>query len=216
MRGKKLAIIVMAALGVVSFVVSFLLSGWLGDSPQSAQAGTEDAAAQQQELDLPELAAAAPAPPQVKELDELIREMRLRMAEYSKKDKQLQQREKRLQLAQELLKKQATELESLRMELSTPLTRLKEAQAELQQSRVSIAKQEEANLKKTAAIYEKMDPASGSEYLTEMCANKQEQDVVKILYLMSERSAAKVLAEMTDTSLAARLTEMMKRIQQEG
>jgi flagellar motility protein MotE (MotC chaperone) len=39
---------------------------------------------------------------------------------------------------------------------------------------------------------------------------------VKILLFMSERSAAKLLAAMTDKDLAAGLCEKLKRVQQEG
>lgn len=214
MAGKKLVIIVMAGLGIVSFAASFVLSGLLGGSPEPAPAA--ETAGATPPTPGAELAAAEGVVPKAKHLEELIKELRLRIAECREKESRLEQREMRIGLAEELLKKQAKELESLRMELVAPLTQLKEAKAELERTMVVIARQEEANLKKTAAIYEKMEPAAGGAILSQMCANQQEQDVVKILHLMSERSAAKVLAEMPDKSLAARLSEKMKRIGREG
>ena len=83
-------------------------------------------------------------------------------------------------------------------------------------SRIQIAKQETENLKKIAARYEKMDSTAAAEILTAMCENGQPADAVKILYIMSERSAGKVIGEIADRKLAAQLLEQMKRIEQEG
>ena len=213
MAGKKLVIIVMAGLGVISFAVSFTLSTLLGGPPQPASAGQSDKPQQAGALgQLPGIGSASVLP-KAKQLDELIKEVRLRIDEYRRREKQLEKREKRLHLAEELLKNQAKELEALRVELVAPLTGLKEIKEELDQTRILISRQEEANLKRTAGVYEKMDSASGSAILVQMCANKQETDAVKILRYMSERAAAKVLAEMPDKSLAAKLSEMMKRVQ---
>lgn len=215
MGGKKLVIIVMAGLGVVSFALSFLLSSMLGaPQPSSAEeAPGQDGA--QQDLGPLSPARAASVVPRAKQLDELVKEVRLRIGEYQRKQANLEKREKRLTLAEELLKKQAKELEALRMELVAPLNGLREARDELERSRVLIAKEEEANLRRIAAVYEKMDAAKAAERLSQMCNNQQEADAVKILYNMSERSAGKVLQEMTDVSLVARLTGMMKKVQQQ-
>ena len=220
MTGKKLVIIVIGGLGLLSFAVSFVLSTFLGGSPQPASAGPAGegasgaqgrALAQMSGLGQPAVL------PKAKQLDELIKEVRFRIQEYRRKQEALERREKRLRLAEELLKKQAKDLESLRMELVAPLTGLRETKAKLEQTRILIAKQEETNLKRTAAVYEKMDATSGGGIFVQMCADGQESDAVKILYCMSERAAAKLLAEIerTDQPLAAKLSAMMKRIQPE-
>ena len=218
MSGKKLVIIVIAGLGALSFAVSFLLSGRRGAPPaappadQAAQAGSQ----LQQQMALAGLSEDVQLQPKAKQLDELIRDVRMRIAEYRHKVEKLEQREQRLRLAEGLLKTQAKDLEALRMELVAPLTRLKEAKAELEQGRVRIAQEELKNLKRLATTYEKMDATSGSEALTAMCANKQEDDAVKILYFMSERSAAKLLAKMPDKTLVAKLSGKIKKIQQQS
>ena len=220
MTGKKLVIIVIGGLGLLSFAVSFVLSTFLGGSPQPASAGPggEDASGAQGRALAQMGGLGQPAVlPKAKQLDELIKEVRFRIHEYRRKQKALERREKRLGLAEELLKKQAKDLESLRMELVAPLTGLRETRAKLEQTRILIAKQEETNLKRTAAVYEKMDATSGGGIFVQMCADGQENDAVKILYCMSERAAAKLLAEIerTDQPLAAKLSAMMKRIQPE-
>ena len=57
---------------------------------------------------------------------------------------------------------------------------------------------------------------AGSRILEGMCTNKQEADAVKILFYMQERSVAKVLAEMTDKNMAARLCEQLKRVKEQN
>ncbi|HUU60303.1 MAG TPA: hypothetical protein VMZ50_12220, partial [Phycisphaerae bacterium] len=97
-----------------------------------------------------------------------------------------------------------------------PLTRLKDAVAELQRSRIVVDRQELVNVQRIAAKFEKMGAEEGGGILAGMCANNQVDDVVKILYYMSDRSAAKMLAGITDRSLAARLTGLMQKIKEEG
>ena len=92
------------------------------------------------------------------------------------------------------------------------MARLKESQAELEKTRTAIAKDEEVNLKRVAAVYDKMDAVAAARILEGMNKNTQDTDAVKILHYMTERSVAKVMAEFTDKSVAARLCEQMKRI----
>jgi flagellar motility protein MotE (MotC chaperone) len=151
-----------------------------------------------------------------RELDRLARELRLKIGVYNGKQRELEKQQKRIHVAEELLAQHAKELEALRMQLVAPLTRLREAKADLESTRVLVAKEEKANLKHTAAIYEKMDTAIGGEILTSMCKNSQEDDVVKILFYMSERAAAKLLAEIPDKDIAAELCQKLKKVQEEG
>ncbi len=153
--------------------------------------------------------------PKETQLDELIREVRLKMAEVKQREAALDERESRLTIAQDQLKKQAKELEGLQIQLLAPLAAIKDEQEKLEKGRVKVAVDEKVNLKRTAAIYEKMDAASGGRILAGMC-EQQMDDVVKILFYMTERSAAKILGEIQDKTLAARLTERLKRVKEEG
>lgn len=220
MKGKK-RIIILAVLGALSFAASYLVAGWLNG--EKGEPGPQPAAAQAQQglLEVGEVPTPGSVQPvtismKERELDRLAKELRLKISVYNAKQRELEKQQKRIHLAEELLTKQAKELETLRMQLVAPLTHLREAKADLENSRVLVAKREKANLKHTAAIYEKMDTASGSEILIGMCKNKQEDDVVKILFYMSERAAAKLLAEIPDKGIAAELCQKLKKIQEEG
>ena len=146
----------------------------------------------------------------------MVRELNYRLEECKNRELELDEREKRIAIAQATLTKEAVNLENLRIQLVMPLTRLQEAIAELERTRIVISKAEQAEIKKTAGIYEKMDATSGSQILAQMYTNNNEEHVVKILHQMSDRAAAKILAEMTDKNMAAKLCEKMKIIAQEG
>ncbi|MCK4625571.1 MAG: hypothetical protein KAV00_09700 [Phycisphaerae bacterium] len=215
----KLRIIVLAGIGIVGFGGAYLASSMFGPKKQATTQPAGEAKDQPEDLaDLPE---AMPGQSisnakREAELTGLIREVRLKIRDCRKKTDDLEKREKRVRIAGEMLKKQAEELEALRMQLVSPLTRIREAIAELESTRVRIAKTEQSNMKRIATMCEKMDSANGSQMLIGMCQNNQEDDAVKILYYMSERSAGKLLAEITDKTLAAKLCGKLKKVQEKG
>ncbi len=216
---KKMRIVLMAGLLVLSFALSCGVSLLLTPTPVAPLAGPTTGPATRPGEDVlaavPMVTRAEGLQPRQRQLEELIRDVRARRAECIALRHSLEQEAKRMEVARALLKKEADDLEKLRFQLVGPLTELREARAELEKSRILIATEERTNLKRTAAIYEKMDPASGSEILGEMCANQQETDAAKILRYMSERSAAKLLATMQDKALAAKLSDMLKRMREQ-
>jgi flagellar motility protein MotE (MotC chaperone) len=153
--------------------------------------------------------------PKERVLDQLIKEMRTEITAYEQRKRELTLLEKRTQLAQEALRRQVQELENLRIEVASALTPLKEERAKLQRERIRIHREEAANLKRVALVYEKMIPQAAAATIERMMTNQQERDAVRILHYMQERSAAKVLGEITDPAVSARLSEMMKRIREE-
>jgi hypothetical protein len=207
MSGKKF-LIALGILAAVSFGVSLGLSSLLGGKGSHA---VKEAAGKP--LGKGE---ARKALPEQEKIEQLTKDLRARIAEYERKDHKFIEREKRLALAEENLIHRAKELETLRLQMVGPLTRLKDAMAELDRSRVQVSKQEKANLLRIASTFEKMDPVRGGGILSGMAANKQLDDVAKILFYMSERTSAKMLAEITDKVVAAQLTEKMQKIREEG
>ncbi|MGB2824340.1 MAG: hypothetical protein WBF17_25420, partial [Phycisphaerae bacterium] len=160
------------------------------------------------------------------QLTELIKDLDLRVNEYKRKADRLDQREQRVAMAEANLKRRGEELEKLRAQLIAPLTRLKDAMAELKSVQDAVDRDQKAALLRISASYERMEPAKGGGILAEMCRNGQEKDVARILYYMSERASAKLLGELggehmdpndvRGPTLAPELTEMMKRIREQG
>lgn len=160
-----------------------------------------------------------------KQLKELIYEVREKIRQYQDKFESLETREKRLQMAQESLRQDVEELNELQVGLASAIANLKSERDRLLQSRVEIAAQEKVNLTAIAATYDKMDPASAGEIITNMCMGNTQtltttgqnvglEDAVKILHYMTERTKAKVLAELVTAqpTLAAVLVQKLKQI----
>ncbi|MCD6303378.1 MAG: hypothetical protein J7M21_00265 [Planctomycetes bacterium] len=220
MSGKKY-LLLLGILAAASFGVSLTLSALLGGSRPSAKpAKTAAKPLSKSEALLAGLAAAhgpaVPMSPSRDKLEELVKDLRARVAEYERKERKLAERENRLALAERNLDIRAKELEKLRMQLVGPLTRLKDAVAELKRSQVVVSQQEKANLRRIADTFSRMDATKGGKILSGMCENNQIDDVVKILYYMDERAAGKLLAEMADQGLAAKLTGLMQKVREQG
>ena len=206
---SKKKIIIAAALAVVSFAIALGSSYLLSAGPKKAL-GTQAAAGGQGANEAPPVKLSL----QEQQLDELVRNLRQRIADCRSQTQQLNEREKHIRIVQDQLTRQAQELEDLRVKASTALAALRQEKAAMESERVKIEAEDRTNLKKTAAIYEKMDPAAGGKILADMCGQNNEDAVVRILYYMSERSAAKTIESLEDKKLAARLCDKIKRVRE--
>ncbi len=234
---KKL-IIIRAAAGLLSFSGAFVL-GWL---TQPAPAGRPDEPAQPtiasvdtvSELPRPvvdmtgavvTLSDREKKTMTEKQLKNLVFEVREKVQEYNDKLQSLGLREQRLQRAQDTLKEDIQNLDNLRIELATIVADIKSERDKLLKSRLEIAKTEKDNIVLLAATYDKMDASSASKILMSLCMSQTQPgkvdsqssgfgEAVKILYYMTERTKAKLLAELTtpEPKLAAFLTQRLKQI----
>jgi flagellar motility protein MotE (MotC chaperone) len=233
---SKKRIIITAAVGLISFAGAFLFA-WLTKPAPQGESSVPDQpllADYESEMALPQPKAAATtvgladsrtrAAMTDKQLKGLIYEVREKILEYDDKLEGLQVREQRLQVAQQMLKKDINELNNLRVELASVVAGLKEQQEILRQSRLQVAEAEKSNLVSIAAAYDKMDPASAGKILTSMSRTQDGRlggtnldDAVKILHYMSERTKAKLLAELvgSEPKLAAVFCQRLKQIVEE-
>lgn len=236
---KKL--IIMVAAGLISFGGMFAFA-WLtnkttpqSQTPQADQPAPAHRDQQQMQLSLPQAEAEAPGSDSElkkamtqRQLKNLVYEVREKMREYEDKLQGLQAREERLQTAHNMIKKDIEELNKLRVELASIVASVKEQRNKLLQSRVQIAKTEKANLMKIAATYDKMKATGSSKILINLCTIQMQttgsggldssmSDAVKILYYMTERTKAKLLAELStsEPTLAAVLCQKLKQIIEE-
>ena len=225
---KKLIIIISAA-GLVSFAGMFAFAWLTKPTPQTQNYEAEQATPAHQQ------AALKLAPPQMlttsslaavdnktkntmteKQLKNLVYEVREKIQEYDHKLEALKIREQRLQTAQETLKTDIEALNNLRIELASTVASLKSEQDKLLKSKVEIAKTEKNNLISIAAAYDKMATEAAGQILTNMsqAQNDNADDAVKILYYMSERTKAKVLASIAETepAISAYFCRQLKQI----
>jgi peptidoglycan hydrolase CwlO-like protein len=233
---SKKQIIIASAAGLLTFIVAFAGTWLVGrSSPTSSETTTpapQTAASTQPATTSPEsIAADSQTADEAetkkgltqKQLKSLVYEVREKIQDYEGKMKELEVREARLAMTQDTLKKDIEEMNKLRVELAALVANLKEQRSKLLETRAEIAKSEKANLTSIAATYDKMDPASASKILSSMCAKQMEtgrieggavDDSVKILFYMTERTKAKLLAEMvtSEPKLAAFLCQRLKKI----
>ena len=237
---KKL-IIITAAAGLASFAGAFVL-GWLTEPPsvsvpdESAQptlAGAETVS----ELPRPGVSMAGAVGSASdsgkkamteKQLKNLVFEVREKMQEYNDKLQSLEVWEQRLQRAQDTLKEDIKNLNDLRVELTLIVTGLKDERDKLLKSRLEVAQTEKDNLILIAATYDNMDASSAGKIFISMCTSQTQPDkvdsqssgfdeAVKILYYMTERTKAKLLAALvtSEPNLAALLCQRLKQIIEE-
>jgi len=234
---KKL-IIITAAAGLVSFAGAFVL-GWLNKPPLASgpdESGQPTLAGGGAVPELPQPGAgvigAVGTASDIekkamteKQLKNLVFEVREKVQEYNNKLLDLEVREQRLQMAQDTLKQDIENLNDLRIELATIVANLKDERDKLLKSTLEVAQTEKANLVLIAASYDKMDASSAGKIMISLCTSQTQPDkvdsqssgfdeAVKILYYMTERTKAKLLAELTNTEprLAAFLTQRLKQI----
>lgn len=205
MNMKK--IIVASGLATVSFGLAmgtaFFIPGGGPGAGAGAPADANDAEPERFRLSLQE-----------QQLNELIRSLNQRISDCRAKAQELGEREKQIAIVQAQLVRQAQGLEDLRVKAAGALAALREQKAALEAERVKIRAEDRTNLKKTAAIYEKMDPAAGGQILADMCRQDNEDDVVRILYFMTDRPAAKIIEAFEDRALAARLCDKIRRVRE--
>ena len=154
---------------------------------------------------------------QEEQLKKLIFNVREKIDEYNHKTQSLTVKEERLKTTYEMIKKDLDDLNKLRTELATTVGDLKQKQQQLESSMIEIEKIEQQNLVSIAATYDKMDPESAAVIMGNMSqAGKSGNidDAVKILYYMTERTKAKVLAELTKTQpeIAAFFCSKLKKV----
>jgi len=234
---KKL-ILVTAAVGMVSFAGAFVFARLTKKAQVSPPREPNQplVAGQEVKLKLPKptddlvgaLAADDSAMKKAmtdKQLKSLVYEVQEKIRQYDRQLASLETRERRLQMTADSLKKDIENLNDLRVKLATTVAGLKEDRDKLVKSRMEIAQAEKANLAKIAATYDKMDSASAGKILSSMCAAQAKgsgagsgdgnmDDAVKILHYMTERTKAKVLAELvtSEPKLAATLCEKLKQV----
>jgi hypothetical protein len=239
---SKKFIIITAAAGLVSFAGAFVFT-WLTNSTQVSLPDEMEQpalAGDKSDPGLPEPqtgaigTVAAASGPMTKAMTEqqlrnLVQDVRGKMQEYSNRLQALAVRERRLQMTQDVLKEDIESLNSLRIELASAIANLKSERDKLLKSRLEIDQAEKTNLVSIAATYDKMDVSGASKILANMCgtgslsetqsveaghAGSSFDDAVKILHYMTERTKAKLLAELatSEPALAAALCQRLKQI----
>jgi len=145
------------------------------------------------------------------EIARLIAEAEKLRDEYKRRKETLQDLERRLESLSLDLDRKRKDVEEAKQAVEKGWTALREAQKEIEKDRVVFVEAEKKNLKKMGKVYESMQPDRAALAMKSM----DEATVVKLLFVMSERSAGKALSAM-EPETAAALSEKMRRLREQG
>jgi len=150
------------------------------------------------------------------ELAGLIDDVRATIRDYESRQDELTEQNQRLALARKTLQEDIERLTSLNAQLAATLNDLRRQEQQLRNTRLEVSQEEKANLERLAAAYDKMDAAQASKIMVNMMTSNQMADAVKIIYYMSERTAAKLLGEIAGTqpNLAGTLSLELKKVKE--
>jgi flagellar motility protein MotE (MotC chaperone) len=231
-------IIMVTVVGLISFAGAFAFAWFTQPAPENQSDESNQPAVTASDsivrpmLPQPEAGMTSPVDSTLRRamtetrLKSLAIEIREKIEEYNNKIQALELQAQRLKITRDALKKDIENLNNLQIELASTVAGLKEQRAKLLKTRVDIDKAEKSNLVSIAATYDKMDAMSAGKILTNMCKKQGQsvvvvgkensglQDAVKILHYMTERTKAKVLAELvtSEPQLASLLCQRLKQI----
>lgn len=153
-----------------------------------------------------------------RQLQHLIYDVREKMRVYDTRQKELDEQAQRVHITRQSLEEDIEQLNRLREKLDTTLAALKEREDRIQDTLIQIEEVERGNLQRLATTYDRMDVEQAGRIMMSMAANNQLQDVVKILYYMNDRNAARLLGEIGSTrpEVAGVLSMQLKRVQEGG
>jgi flagellar motility protein MotE (MotC chaperone) len=170
-------------------------------------------------------------PPNAEDTARLANSLRDRLKAVREREEQLGSRQKQLELIYQDIRGERNVLDELRKQvgdemkaLNVKLDSVDHKFTELDQKRQSVEKStadaqkqrtdfdtsERKNIDKMATMYDSMAPESAARILQQMADGGKLDTAVKVLAQMKERQAAKVLAELSDASLAAQLLEKLR------
>jgi flagellar motility protein MotE (MotC chaperone) len=171
------------------------------------------------------------AAPGAEEVARMAANLRDRLNAVSEKEAQLAAQKKQLDLVYEDIRNERSAMEELRKKMQEELKTLEEkialferkhaesgppikekAASDLEklQQKSGVGKAESGNAKKMADVVGNMPPKTAAELLKQLVETGKMESAVKMLNEMTERQAAKVLAELADPMLAAQLLDKLK------
>lgn len=223
---KKIHILIIAAAGILSFAGAFGVTSFVKKSQSEALGDVVDA--QQVDVETEEGLVLKPPPEpsygdssgnlQKSMLEDQLRNLilivRETMKDHKSTERDLAAEEKQIEMARETLLADIDRLSKIHDQMKFTISELKSQEASLENTLLEISTTEKKNLVSTAAIYDKMDVTQSSEIMINMAENQQLDYAVKVLHLMTERTSAKLLGEISATKpdLASLLTIELNKV----
>lgn len=175
--------------------------------------------------------------PGADEIARLTAELRTRVAAARENERLTAARKKELELIQQDLHGERAAIDDLQKQVKKELESVHAALAEMEKQGASVKndqgkvnkaaqdlesqslrlqKEEQDNLKKMSLMYNNMPPESAAKIMRSLADTGKMDTAVKVLGMMQEKQAAKVLAELGDAGLAVQMLERLKGLRKPG
>jgi flagellar motility protein MotE (MotC chaperone) len=209
--------LILGLLAGLLFSVSAALSLWLNQSkttPTDADKDKEKVASKAAKTGepkeaepkaLPKVDSPPPPGPERDRLTSRSEQERLKL-----RAEQLEMVVRDLQAQQEATDKARRDVAAELKKIPAEVGRLDALAADLKKQQVEFEASERKNIEKIAAMYDAMTPEAAAPTLKQMADSGKIDMAAKILALMKERNAARVLEAMNDPMLALQVLERMK------
>jgi flagellar motility protein MotE (MotC chaperone) len=176
-------------------------------------------------------------PPSPEDTARLANSLRDRLKVVREREEQVGSRQKQLELIYQDIRGERNVLDELRKQVADEMKALNDklvsmdrkagdfeqqrqsmakSMAEIKKGQIDLDGSERKNIDRIATTFDSMAPEAAARILQQMSDNGQLNTAVKLLGQMKERQAAKVLAELTDASLAAQMLEKMRGLKRAG
>lgn len=149
-------------------------------------------------------------------LEVMSEELEQKRKELNAKEKKLRRREREIEgWRKEFARSRERAFETLEekeKELEQKEEELEAAREKFEEKTIELDRQKESNLEKTAGVFGRMKADQAAELLTEMYNERGPDNVVKIIYLMQDRNAAKIMDAMPDGDVGADIADRLSYV----
>ena len=231
-RNKLLLFVIVPVSAVASLGCGFLMATLFAPAPSAEpnQTTARNAAEQLPELGL---GAARTVPSEVQqqrrarqnkltqELNDVIRDMNDKRQAYEKKNRDLRKEEERIAEVREAAQEDFQRLDDMRIEIAYALTNLKKEKQSLEEAKIRVKKEENANLKVMAGVLSTMKANYAATWISTMSEQAEGQDpqvrpgideAAAHIYMMQPKAKAKLFDALIKDKKAALAADLGRRI----
>ena len=147
-----------------------------------------------------------PPPFSFAEVSHLTQSLQKAKANYERRQQALARERKQLQRLRQDIEQRKKEVEAMMEKLEAQITEFEMQKRQWQKQQVDLAPLEKKNFKKLAKVFANMDVEQAAERLQQM----EDATAAKILFVMNERNASRILSQLKPAKVKI-LTRLMKK-----
>lgn len=232
-RKKLLLFVIVPVSAVASLGCGFLMATLFAPAPPAAEPNQMTARNAAEQLPELGLGATRTVPSEVQQqrrarqnkltqdLKDAMRDMNDKRQEYEKKTRDLQKEEERIAEVREAAQEDFQRLDDMRIDIANALTNLKKEKQSLEDGKIRVKKEENANLKVMAGVLSTMKANNAATWIATMSEQAEGQDprvrlgideAAAHIYMMQPKAQAKLFDALIKDKKAALAANLGRRI----